>query len=157
LLRKRKDETVPRIENSIDINADVYRVFDVTNDIARWPEIFSEYSAAKVISEEREGRYTEIIFELANSEGASWRSWRLLDHRGLTAIAERRDPLYPFEYMHLKWTYEPVPGGTRMTWVQDFELDNKVDVPLSTVLERMVAHTKQNQGAIRDKIESGAV
>jgi aromatase len=148
---------VPRIENSIDINADVHRVFDITNDIARWPEIFSEYSATKVISREREGRYTEIVFELANAEGASWRSWRLLDHRGLTAIAERQDPLYPFEYMHLKWTYEPVPGGTRMTWIQDFELDDKVDVPLPKVLERMVTHTKQNQDAIRDKIESGAV
>jgi aromatase len=148
---------VPRIENSIDINADVHRVFDVTNDIGGWPKIFNEYNGAKVISQEREGRYTEIIFELKDSEGNSWRSWRLLDHRELTAIAERRDPLYPFEYMHLKWTYEPVPGGTRMTWVQDFELDDKVDVPLPTVLERMVAHAKKNQGVIRDKIESGAV
>lgn len=148
---------MPRIENSIDINADVHRVFDITNDIGKWPDIFHEYNGARVISQERDGRYTEIIFELKNSEGESWRSWRLLDHRELTAIAERRDPLYPFEYMHLRWTYEPVPGGTRMTWVQDFELDDKVDVPLPTVLERMVAHTKKNQGVIRDKIESGAV
>ncbi|MBV8539480.1 MAG: SRPBCC family protein [Pseudonocardiales bacterium] len=148
---------MPRIENSIDINADAHRVFDITNDIARWPKIFNEYSAATVISQEREGRYTEIVFELTNPEGSSWRSWRLLDHRELTAIAERRDPRYPFEYMHLRWTYEPVPGGTRMTWVQDFELDDTFDVPLPTVLERMVAHTRQNQDAIRDKIESGAV
>lgn len=148
---------MPRIENSIDIKADVRHVFDVTNDIARWPEMFDEYSAAKVISQEREGRYTEIIFELANAEGASWRSWRLLDHRGLTAIAERRDPLYPFEYMHLKWTYERVAGGTRMTWVQDFELDDKVETTLQEAIERMVAHTRKNQVVIRDKIESGGV
>jgi aromatase len=148
---------MPRIENSIDINADVHHVFDITNDIAKWPEIFNEYSAAKVISQERDGRYTEIIFELSNTDGASWRSWRLLDHRELTAIAERRDPRYPFEYMHLKWTYEAVPGGTRMTWAQDFELDDKFDVPLPTVLERMVAHTRENQSSIRDKIESGVV
>lgn len=148
---------MPRIENSIEINADVHRVFDVTNDIAKWPDVFNEYNAAKVISQERDGRYTEIIFELTNPEGSSWRSWRLLDHRELTAIAERRDPRYPFEYMHLKWTYESVPSGTRMTWVQDFELDDKFDVPLPTVLERMVAHTRENQSSIRDKIESGAI
>jgi hypothetical protein len=28
---------------------------------------------------------------------------------------------------------------------------------LPTVLERMVAHTKENQSSIRDKIESGAM
>ncbi|WP_210574347.1 SRPBCC family protein [Streptomyces sp. GESEQ-4] len=148
---------MPRIENSIVIGADPRLVFDVTNDIARWSEIFDEYSDAKVLSEEREGRWTEIVFELTNEEGASWRSWRILDHRELVAVAERRDPLYPFGYMHLRWSYQAVPEGTRMTWVQDFELDEKFDVPLATVLERMNTHTRQNQAGIKQKIESGAV
>jgi aromatase len=148
---------MPRIENSIVIAADPQVVFDVTNDIARWSEIFDEYSQAKVLSEEREGRWTEIVFELTNEEGASWRSWRILDHRDLLAVAERRDPLYPFRYMHLRWTYEPAPEGTLMTWIQDFELDEKFEVPLETVLERMNTHTRQNQAGIKQKIESGAV
>ncbi|MFD7699999.1 SRPBCC family protein [Streptomyces caelestis] len=148
---------MPRIENSIVIEADAGRVFDVTNDIARWSEIFDEYSNAKVVSQEREGRWSEIVFELTNAEGASWRSWRILDHRELVAVAERRDPLYPFRYMHLRWTYQPVPEGTLMTWVQDFELDEKFEVPLETVLERMNVHTRHNQAGIKRKIESGAV
>jgi aromatase len=148
---------VPRIENTIVIGADARLVFDLTNDIARWSEIFDEYSAAKVLSEEREGRWTEILFELTNEEGASWRSWRILDHRGLVAVAERRDPLYPFRYMHLRWSYEPVPEGTSMTWVQDFELDEKFPVPLETVLERMNTHTRHNQAGIKRKIESGDI
>jgi len=148
---------MPRIENSIVIGADARLVFDVTNDIARWSEIFDEYSDAKVVSQEREGRWTEIVFELTNDEGASWRSWRILDHRELVAVAERRDPLYPFRYMHLRWTCRPVPEGTLMTWIQDFELDEKFDVALDTVLERMNTHTRQNQAGIKQKIESGAV
>ncbi|MFC8404534.1 SRPBCC family protein [Streptomyces griseoincarnatus] len=148
---------MPRIENSIVIEADAGHVFDITNDIARWSEIFDEYSDAKVVSQEREGRWSEIVFELTNAEGASWRSWRILDHRGLVAVAERRDPLYPFRYMHLRWSYQPVPEGTLMTWVQDFELDEKFDVPLETVLERMNVHTRHNQAGIKQKIESGAV
>lgn len=148
---------MPRIENSIVVEADPRHVFDVTNDIARWSEIFDEYSHAKVVSQEREGRWTEIVFELTNAEGASWRSWRIMDHRELVAVAERRDPLYPFRYMHLRWTYQPVPEGTLMTWVQDFELDEKFDVPLETVLERMNVHTRHNQAGIKQKIESGAV
>ena len=28
----------------------------------------------------------------------------------------------PFEYMHIHWRYAEEPGGTRMTWVQDFAM-----------------------------------
>ncbi|MGW6062256.1 SRPBCC family protein [Streptomyces sp. NPDC055189] len=146
---------MPRIENSVVIEADAQRVFEVTNDIGRWPDLFDEYNHAKVVSEEREGRWTEILFELTNPEGATWSSWRLLDHRELTAVAERRDPLFPFRYMHLKWSYQQVPEGTLMTWVQDFEVDEGFDVPLPTVVERMQLHTRQNQAGIKRKIESG--
>jgi len=149
---------MPRIENSIVIDADPKWVFEVTNDIGRWPVLFNEYAGARVLSREEEGRFTEIFFELSNPEGSSWRSWRLLDHRTLTAVAERREPLYPFAYMHLRWSYEAAPeGGTRMTWVQDFELDPKFDVPLPTVLERMNRHTRENQGSIKQQIEAREV
>ncbi|MGW6025400.1 SRPBCC family protein [Streptomyces sp. NPDC055099] len=146
---------MPRIENSVVIEADAPHVFDITNDIGRWPDLFDEYRHAKVVSQEREGRWTEILFELTNPEGTTWSSWRLLDHRELTAVAERRDPLFPFRYMHLKWSYRQVPEGTLMTWVQDFEVDDAFDVPLPTVVERMQLHTRQNQAGIKRKIESG--
>ncbi|MFD6418208.1 SRPBCC family protein [Streptomyces sp. NPDC060194] len=148
---------MPRIENSIVIAADPRQVFDITNDIERWSEIFNEYSKARVVSEERDGRWTEIVFELTNEEGATWRSWRILDHRELVAVAERRDPLFPFGFMHLRWTCTPDPAGTLMTWIQDFELDPEFTVPLETVLERMNLHTRENQAGIKQKIESGAV
>ncbi|RFU84708.1 polyketide cyclase [Streptomyces triticagri] len=149
---------MPRIENSIVIAADPQQVFAITNDIARWSEIFKEYHGAKVISQERDGRWSEITFELTDAEGNSWQSWRMLDHRDLVAVAERRSPLHPFAFMHLRWTYGAEPGGgTRMTWIQDFELDEAFEVPLPTVLERMQRHTEENQNLIREKIESGAV
>ncbi|MGW7074125.1 SRPBCC family protein [Streptomyces sp. NPDC054866] len=146
---------MPRIENSVVIEADALSVFETTNDIARWPDLFDEYQHAKVVSQERDGRWTEILFELTNPEGSTWSSWRLLDHRELTAVAERRDPLFPFRYMHLRWSYRQVPEGTLMTWVQDFEVDDAFDVPLPTVVERMQLHTRQNQAGIKRKIESG--
>lgn len=146
---------MPRIENSVVIESDARRVFEITNDIGRWPDLFDEYQHAKVVSEERDGRWTEIHFELTNPEGSTWSSWRLLDHRELTAVAERRDPLFPFRYMHLRWSYRQVPEGTLMTWVQDFEVDDAFDVPLPTVVERMQVHTRQNQAGIKRKIESG--
>jgi aromatase len=146
---------MPRIVNSIVILAEPKRVFDITNDIANWPTLFNEYGSATVRAKEEAGRFTRLVFELGNLEGSKWTSWRLLDHEQLVAIAERSEPLFPFQYMHLKWIYEQVPEGTRMTWYQDFELDEKFGTPLPEVLVRMNKHTVENQQLIKKTIESG--
>lgn len=41
---------MPRLQNSISIRAERQRVFDITNDIPRWPEYFDEYVEAKVLT-----------------------------------------------------------------------------------------------------------
>ncbi|MBE3561756.1 MAG: SRPBCC family protein [Ktedonobacteraceae bacterium] len=146
---------MPRIQHSITIRQNPRKVFEITNDIDRWPLLFKEYHGAQVLKREGGGRFTRLVFQLTNDEGNSWRSWRLLDHEELVAIAQRDEPLYPFSYMHLKWDYAEVPEGTKMTWTQDFELDPAYDVPLPTVLERMKAHTRENQQHIKEQIESG--
>lgn len=148
---------MPHIQHSIIIHQRPQTVFNITNDIERWPILFNEYSGARVLTREEAGRFTKLVFQLRNEEGSSWRSWRLLDHQERQAIAEREDPLYPFQYMHLKWTYTQVPEGTLMTWTQDFEMDPKFDVALSTVIERMKSHTQENQQHIKELIETGKV
>lgn len=146
---------MPRIQHSITISENPRKVFEIINDIERWPTLFNEYHGAKILGREDEGRYTKLIFQLTNEEGNSWRSSRLLDHKELVATAEREEPLYPFLFMHLKWTCEAAPKGTKMTWTQDFEIDPKVDTPPSTILDRMKAHTRENQQNIKEKIEIG--
>lgn len=144
---------MPRLQNSISIRADRQRVFDITNDIPRWPEYFDEYVEAKVLTSTRMGQFTSLTFELSNSV-SSWRSWRLLDHVNYFAIAERESPLFPFTYMHLRWSYAEAAQGTEMTWTQDFELDDRFDRPLPEVLNSMQMHTRQNQVNIKRFIES---
>ena len=39
-------------KNSITIKAPYDRVFDITNDIARWPDLFDEYKDAKILEKE---------------------------------------------------------------------------------------------------------
>jgi aromatase len=146
---------MPRIENSIIIHEQPHHVFEIINDIERWPILFNEYHGASILEREDEGRYTKLIFQLTNEEGSTWRSIRLLDNRELVATAERGEPLFPFVYMHLKWICEPAPEGTKMTWTQDFEIDPKVEAPLSVTLERMNRHTRENQQSIKEKIEAG--
>lgn len=55
--------------------------------------------------------------------------------------------------MHLRWDYAEEVGGTRMTWIQDFELDKDFGTPLEKVLENMQNHTRRNQLNIKKFIE----
>lgn len=150
---------MPRIQHSVTIDRPPAEVFAVTNDIDNWRVLFNEYNESRVVKREDDGRFTRLVFRLKNQENQEWQSWRLLDHQDLVAIAEREEPLFPFRYMHLKWTYEPANGGsgTLMTWTQDFEIDPEFSVPEPVVVQRMDAHGRDNQSRIKELIEAGSV
>lgn len=42
-------------QNEITISAPVDLVWDMTNDVANWPRLFSEYATAEILSEEETG------------------------------------------------------------------------------------------------------
>ena len=147
---------MPRIQHSIEIRKPPAEVFAITNDIDNWKTLFNEYGHSEIVKREEAGRFTRLVFRLRNLEGSEWQSWRILDHELLMAIAERDEPLYPFRYMHLKWTYQPIADGTLMTWTQDFEIDPAVGIPEPEVTARMNAHGEGNQLRIKELIESGA-
>lgn len=148
---------MPRIQHSVTIQRPPADVFELTNDIDNWRTLFNEYSESEVLVRERAGRFTKLVFRLRNAEGAEWQSWRILDHKELIAIAERDKPLFPFRYMHLKWTYVPSDGGTLMTWTQDFEIDPAFEVPQEVAVQRMDAHGRENQLRIKGIIEADII
>lgn len=148
---------MPRIQHTVEIDRPPAEVFAVTNDIDQWRVLFNEYHESRVVKREEAGRFTRLVFRLKNQENQEWQSWRLLDNQELVAIAERDEPLYPFRYMHLKWTYEPTARGTKMTWTQDFEIDPRFEAPEEVVVQRMDAHGRDNQQRIKELIETGAV
>jgi len=136
-------------KNTVFIKAPYDTVFGVTNDIERWPELFNEYSDAKVLS--REG--DKITFQLTNKEGKSWRSSRMLDKSGHKCTAKREEPMFPFTHMDLLWTYAEKDGGVEMTWEQDFEMDGKAAVDNDTAVMRINEHSKTNMQKIKEIIE----
>jgi len=120
--------------NSIIINAPYDLVFDISNDIPRWTELFGkEYKKAEVV--EKNGN--KITFRLTDEDDKSWVSWRLLYKENYFAYAQRHEPLYPFKYMKIIWLYTLKPqvtalskGGkttdfspVEMTWIQHFEME----------------------------------
>lgn len=145
---------MPQARASIVINGDPDKIFAISNDIARWPELFKEYSKAKILSFQKDGRFARIEFQLTNAEGEVWQSWRILDYQKREAVAQRGTPMFPFYYMHLTWTYEPVEDGVRMTWTQAFEMDPKAPVTNEQVLVNMTKHMEGNQAHFKQILEA---
>jgi aromatase len=144
---------MPRAQRCITIRGDIDRIFAITNDIARWPKLFVEYRHARVLKQQRDGRFARLDFELANAEGQTWQSWRLLDYEEHIAVAQRRTPLFPFLYMHLTWLYEPTSAGVQMTWIQDFEMDPHAPVTNEQALAYMHDHMEKNQAQFKRVLE----
>ena len=88
--------------NSIVIAAPYELVFNISNHIERWTELFgNEYVKAEVLS--RNGN--RIEFRLMDNEGNSWTSFRLLFKENHFAYAQKNDPTFPFKYMKIIWLY----------------------------------------------------
>ena len=108
--------------NSVIINAPYDLVFDISNDIPRWTELFgSEYKKAEVVKKEG----NKITFRLTDEDDKSWQSWRLLFKDKNFAYAEREEPKFPFKYMKIVWLYTQKSEGVEMTWIQHFEMEKQ--------------------------------
>lgn len=138
--------------NSIVINAPYGKVFDLSNDIGRWKEFFSEYTESQVL-EKGENRLT---FKLSHQNGTSWKSYRLLFKDDNFAYACRVEPMFPFEYMKILWLYRQVNGGVEMTWVQDFKMDKNAKYTDEQVEGMINKHSQENLKRFKEIIEKEA-
>jgi len=140
--------------NSIIINAPYSLVFDISNHIERWTELFGkEYVKAEVL--ERKGN--EITFRLTDDENKSWVSKRWLFKEQKLAYACRHDPMFPFKFMKIVWFYTEVEGGILMTWIQDFEMDPGFTKFTGEQIEGFInRHSQDNLKIFKDLIEKEA-
>lgn len=140
--------------NSIVINAPYEKIFDISNDIPRWTELFGgEYRKAEVVKKEG----NKITFRLTDDEGKSWQSFRVLCKDNYFAYAEREDPKFPFKFMKIVWLYTPKSGGIEMTWIQHFEMDEKAKFDDTQVEGFINKHSLDNLKIFKDVIEKEAV
>jgi len=139
--------------NSIVINAPYEKVFQVSNDIPRWTELFGgEYKAAEIVKKEA----NKITFRLTDDEARSWQSWRLLFKDKYFTYSEREEPKFPFKFMKIIWLYTPKAGGIEMTWIQHFEMDEKAKFNDSQVEGFINKHSQDNLKIFKEKIEKEA-
>lgn len=139
--------------NSITINAPYDKVFDISNDVPRWTELFGgEYIKAEVLK--REGN--RIEFRLTNNENQSWTSHRLLFKENKFAYAQKNPPEFPFKYMKIIWLYTEVEGGILMTWIQDFEVAPGAKFTDEQVVNGVNKHSQDNLKIFKRVIEEEA-
>lgn len=143
-------------DSEITINAPFDLTWRMTNDVERWPDLFSEYSSAEVL--ERDGE--RVVFRLTmhpDESGKiwSWVSERVADPAARTVRAHRVET-GPFEYMHIVWTYEEVPGGIRLRWVQDFAMKPDAPVDDAWMADRINTNSPIQLALIKQKVEAAA-
>jgi aromatase len=144
-------------ENNIVVLRDFNTVFDLTNDIELWPQLFTEYEKAEVL--ERNGN--EVLFSLTTyPEGdrpsRTWVSRRLIDKPGKQATAERVEKAFPFKDMKIHWTYEELPQGVGvvMTWMQKFEIHDECKWTTEQMESFLNRNTRVQMRAIKEKVEA---
>ncbi|MBI5149510.1 MAG: polyketide cyclase [Candidatus Omnitrophica bacterium] len=140
--------------NEITISAPYELVFDISNRIERWTELFGkEYAKAEVL--ERKGN--EITFRLTDEDGKSWVSKRWLDKEHRYAVASRHEPMFPFIYMKIVWLYIDTPEGIKMVWIQDFAMDPKFTKFTAEQIEGFInEHSRHNMKIFKEVIEKEA-
>jgi aromatase len=132
-------------ENSIVIEVPVDVVWEEVNRLEQWPLLFAEeYARVDILA--RDG--DRVTFRITtkpqeNGRSFSWVSERVLDPQRFQAVA-RRVETGPFLYMHIFHSLEKCPEGTRVRWVQDFEMR-----PQAPFTDEQMA-TRINRGSERN-------
>jgi aromatase len=142
-------------ETEIVIAAPRDFVFDVTNDLDAWTEMFTEYSSVEIL----ERGPAHFVFRLTtkpDEEGTirSWISRRDLYRDEWRIEARRLEPLTPFAEMLIRWTYESQDGRTLMRWQQDFIVAPGVAFSESDAEAYITANSEQQMAAIRRYVEA---
>ena len=144
-----------RTDNSVVIDRPLDEVWGRMNDVASWPDLFSEYAKAEIL----ERNDNTITFRLTthpdpeyDGQVWTWVSERTVDPETKTVKAHRIET-GPFEYMNIEWYFEPKDGGTEMRWVQEFSMKPSAPANDEQAEEYLNKNTKEQMGVIKERLE----
>lgn len=144
-------------DNTVFINAPLELVWEMTNDVTSWPELFSEYAAVEVLR--RDG--DTVRFRLTTRPDESGQVWSWVSQRTADPVTRsvraHRVETGAFRYMWIYWEYEEAEGGTVMRWVQDFEMKPRAPLGDEHMAERVNRNTVVQMQRIKERVERRAV
>jgi ribosome-associated toxin RatA of RatAB toxin-antitoxin module len=145
-----------RTDNQVVIAAPMDLVWERTNDVTSWPELFSEYASVEVL--ERRGDTVRFRLTMRPDEQGQvygWVSERTPDPRTRTVRAHRIET-GPFSHMDILWEYRTVPEGVLMRWVQDFAVRPGLPFGDVEMAERLNTNTVREMQRIKELVEQAA-
>src|ERR1700722_2494514 len=144
-------------DNSIVISAPLDLVWAMTTDVPSWPQLFSEYAATEVLSEQDSTvRFRLTMHPDENGQVWSWVSERTADAQTGTVHAHRVET-GPFEYMNITWTYRDTGSGIELRWIQDFHMRPQAPVDDAGMTARINQNSAIQLDRIRSVIEQAAL
>jgi len=141
-------------DNRIVIDAPVDLVWDMTNDLESWPELFSEYAKIEILEIVGDA----VRFRLTMRPDENGRVWSWVSER--TPDAERHRVLAyrvetgPFEYMRIRWDYTEVEGGVEMRWRQEFAMRPLAPLDDAAMMDRLNRNTAREMARIKGIVEA---
>lgn len=143
------------IRNAVHIHAPIDDVFQLTNNVRTWPELFSEYESSEVLAEDEDS----VTFRLTTHPDDSGTQWSWVSTRWTNAerkstFSERNPEAGPFQHMTIRWWYDRVDDTeTVMTWEQEFSM--KPDAPFSeeAATNHLNSQTRIQQQVIKERVE----
>src|SRR4051812_46271553 len=130
-------------------------VWSVTNDVAGWPWLFSEYAAAEILEQSENYVKFRLTTHPENDQTFSWVSERRLDPES-RVVSARRGGTGIFDYMTIRWEYRDVGEAVEMRWRQEFSLKPTAPIDAAAMVDRINRNTPVQMARIKQLIESGA-
>ncbi|BCL16757.1 SRPBCC family protein [Micromonospora sagamiensis] len=146
-----------KTECAVVIDAPMDLVWDMTNDVPNWPDLFTEYAAAEVL--ERDGntiRFRLTMHPDENGRVNTWVSERTSDPATRTVRAHRIET-GPFDFMNIFWAYREVDGGVEMRWEQEFHVKDEMPFDDDAMAAHLLKNSAIQMAAIKERIEKAAV
>ncbi len=143
-------------DNAVVIDAPMELVWEMTNDVASWPSLFSEYSKVEILEQADDTVRFRLTMHPDEAGNAwSWVSERVVSARTRTVRAHRIETGW-FEYIQILWSYRQAPDGVELRWIQDFTM--KPDAPLddAAMAGRLNINTAVQQARIKEQVEARA-
>lgn len=141
-------------ESQIEIDAPLNYVWQRMNDVANWPNLYTEYSTAEIL-DRAENKVTFRLTMYPDEQGRvwSWVSERIMDPVAHTVYA-RRVETGPFEFMNIFWYFQEISSEcTRMCWVQDFAMKPTAPIDDAGMADRITTNSKVQMGVIKRRLE----
>jgi aromatase len=144
-------------DNAIVIDAPMDVVWSITNDVAGWPQLFSEYASAEILATDGD----TVRFRLALHPDEQGRVWSWVSERtpdvATRTVDAHRVETGVFEFMNIRWEYTQEAGGVRMRWIQDFHMKPDAPIDDAGMTERLNTNTAVQMKLIKEKVEAAAL